>query len=107
MHPLRPPGAGFLRGMDLTAATTTRLDRIRQVLHERVRRDIDASPPLLRAGVLIPLVWRGHGLEMLLTPRTDTVLTHKGQIPFPVREREDAVSETLQIDTRERYAVVA
>src|SRR3989475_5610509 len=89
--------------MDLTTATADRLERLQQVLHERVRRDIDALPPLLRAGVLIPLLWRGHGLEMLLTRRTDTVLTHKGQISFPGGQREDADVETVETALRESY----
>jgi 8-oxo-dGTP pyrophosphatase MutT (NUDIX family) len=84
-------------------ATADRLERLQQVLRERVRRDIDASPPLVRAGVLIPLVWRGHGLEMLLTRRTDTVLTHKGQISFPGGQREDADGETIETALRESY----
>ena len=84
-------------------ATADRLERLQQVLRERVRRDIDASPPLVRAGVLIPLVWRGHGLEMLLTRRTDTVLTHKGQISFPGGQREDADAETIETALRESY----
>jgi 8-oxo-dGTP pyrophosphatase MutT (NUDIX family) len=84
-------------------ATADRLERLQRVLRERVRRDIDASPPLVRAGVLIPLVWRGHGLEMLLTRRTDTVLTHKGQISFPGGQREDADAETIETALRESY----
>jgi 8-oxo-dGTP pyrophosphatase MutT (NUDIX family) len=84
-------------------ATADRLERLQQVLRERVRRDIDASPPLVRAGVLIPLVWRGHGLEMILTRRTDTVLTHKGQISFPGGQREDADAETIETALRESY----
>ncbi|TMC29926.1 MAG: CoA pyrophosphatase [Chloroflexi bacterium] len=111
VHPLRAPGPGLLRSVDLRArpasqadaATADRLERLQQVLHERVRRDIDASPPLLRAGVLIPLLWRGHGLEMLLTRRTDTVLTHKGQISFPGGQREDADAETIETALRESY----
>ncbi len=71
-------------------ATANRLERLQQVLRERVRRDIDVAPPLLRAGVLIPLLWRGPEVELLFTRRTDTVLTHKGQISFPGGQREDA-----------------
>jgi len=85
------------------AAAADRLQRLQQVLHQRVRRDIDAAPPLLRAGVLIPLLWRGRGVEMLFTRRTDTVLTHKGQISFPGGQREDADSETVETALRESY----
>ena len=69
--------------MDLTTAASTRLDRLRLVLEQRVRRSIDTAPPLVRAGVLIPLITRDSGIELLFTRRTDTVLTHKGQISFP------------------------
>ena len=89
--------------LEADAVTTNRLRRLQQLLHNRVRRDIDAPPPLLRAGVLIPLLWRGHGLEMLLTRRTDTVLTHKGQISFPGGQREDADTETVETALRESY----
>lgn len=85
------------------AATVNRLKRLQHLLRERVRRDIDAGPPLVRAGVLIPLLWRGHSLEMLLTRRTDTVLTHKGQISFPGGQREDADAETVETALRESY----
>jgi 8-oxo-dGTP pyrophosphatase MutT (NUDIX family) len=111
MHALRPPGPSLLRSVDLKArrgskadpATADRLTRLQQLLQGRVRRDIDASPPLLRAGVLIPLLWRGHGMEMLLTRRTDTVLTHKGQISFPGGQREDSDLETIETALRESY----
>jgi 8-oxo-dGTP pyrophosphatase MutT (NUDIX family) len=111
VHALRPPGPRLIRSVDLTArpasqpdaAIANRLKRLQHLLRERVRRDIDAGPPLVRAGVLIPLLWRGHGLEMLLTRRTDTVLTHKGQISFPGGQREDADAETIETALRESY----
>ena len=91
--------------MDLTtaAAAATRLERLRQLLEQRVRRGIDVAPPLVRAGVLIPLLTRNHTLEMLFTRRTETVLTHKGQISFPGGQREDADAETVETALRESY----
>ncbi len=89
--------------MDLTTAASPHLERLRRVLEQRVRRNIDTAPPLLRAGVLIPLVMRGNGIEMLLTRRTDTVLTHKGQISFPGGQREDSDVETVETALRESY----
>jgi 8-oxo-dGTP pyrophosphatase MutT (NUDIX family) len=90
--------------MDLTtAATSTRLERLRQVLDRRVRRSIDTAPPLIRAGVLIPLLMQGNDLEMLFTRRTDTVLTHKGQISFPGGQREEIDVETIGTALRESY----
>lgn len=89
--------------MDLTTAAGTRLERLRHVLGGRVRRAIDTAPPLIRAGVLIPLVMRGNGIELLFTRRTDTVLTHKGQISFPGGQREDTDLETIETALRESY----
>jgi 8-oxo-dGTP pyrophosphatase MutT (NUDIX family) len=93
--------------MDLTsAAPATRLERLPHVLRQRLRRDIDVVPPLVRAGVLIPLFIRGEALEMLLTRRTDTVLTHKGQISFPGGQREETDVETVETALRESYEEV-
>ena len=89
--------------MDLTTAAGTRLERLRQVLEQRLRRGIDVAPPLIRAGVLIPLVPQNNTLELLFTRRTDTVLTHKGQISFPGGQREDADTETVETALRESY----
>ncbi len=89
--------------MDLTTAAGSRLERLRYVLEQRVRRSIDTGPPLIRAGVLVPLVMRGNGIELLFTRRTDTVLTHKGQISFPGGQREDSDVETVETALRESY----
>ena len=40
---------------------------------------------------------------MLFTRRTDTVLTHKGQISFPGGQREDSDSATIETALRESY----
>jgi 8-oxo-dGTP pyrophosphatase MutT (NUDIX family) len=89
--------------VDLTTAAGTRLERLRHLLEHRVRRSIDTAPPLLRAGVLIPLLLLDDGIEMLFTRRTDTVLTHKGQISFPGGQREDSDVETVETALRESY----
>jgi 8-oxo-dGTP pyrophosphatase MutT (NUDIX family) len=96
--------------MDLRTGTTTidektagRLDRLHQLLQRRVRRDIKVSPPLVRAGVLIPLIVNGNTVQLLFTRRTDTVLTHKGQISFPGGQREDTDVETVETALRESY----
>ena len=83
--------------------TAGQLDRLQHLLRERVRRDIDVAPPLMRAGVLIPLLLRGNGLELLFTRRTDTVLTHKGQISFPGGQQEETDVEVVETALRESY----
>ncbi|HKV31451.1 MAG TPA: CoA pyrophosphatase [Candidatus Dormibacteraeota bacterium] len=89
--------------MDLTTTASAHLERLHQVLDRRVRRSIDTAPPLIRAGVLIPLMMRGDGIELVFTRRTDTVLTHKGQISFPGGQREDSDVETVETALRESY----
>ena len=97
--------------MDVTRLPATRantdigrrLERLQQHLHRRVRRGIEVAPPLLRAGVLVPLLIGHDGPELLFTRRTETVLTHKGQISFPGGQREDVDLETIETALRESY----
>jgi len=51
-----------------------------------------ARGPLTPAAVLVPLVHRPSGLQVLLTQRTDHLHDHAGQVSFPGgrRERRDA-----------------
>lgn len=61
-------------------------DLIRAAVANHARRpamDDDPGAPLLAAAVLIPVIQDGRDLSVLLTRRTDTVETHKGQIAFP------------------------
>jgi 8-oxo-dGTP pyrophosphatase MutT (NUDIX family) len=41
------------------------------------------EPGLIEAAVLVPVVKEGDMLSLILTRRTDSVETHKGQIAFP------------------------
>jgi 8-oxo-dGTP pyrophosphatase MutT (NUDIX family) len=43
----------------------------------------DPSPSIIRAAVLVPLFAAAEGLTAVLTLRTDTLPTHKGQVAFP------------------------
>lgn len=85
------------------AQTADQLDRLHHLLHRRVRQDIEVTPPLMRAGVLIPLLLSDQGLRVLFTRRTDTVLTHKGQISFPGGQQEDSDVESTETALRESY----
>lgn len=88
---------------DIDQQTAGRLDRLHQLLQRRVRRGIEVSPPLMRAGVLIPLLLAGSTVQVLFTRRTDTVLTHKGQISFPGGQQEESDVETIETALRESY----
>ncbi|MDH3251656.1 MAG: CoA pyrophosphatase [Ignavibacteria bacterium] len=61
-----------------------------------------------RAGVLVPVVHRDTGVELLFTKRTDRVETHKGQISFPggIVDREDAdISSTALRELEEELGI--
>jgi 8-oxo-dGTP pyrophosphatase MutT (NUDIX family) len=85
------------------AVTAQRIEQLKTVLHERVRREIAVAPPLARAGVLIPLFLGDEGPGLLFTRRTDTVLTHKGQISFPGGQHEASDSTLVETALRESY----
>lgn len=74
--------------------------------------DLDAMPrsesPLTPAAVLVPLVARPAGFQVLLTQRTDHLHDHAGQVSFPGGrwEHTDAGSvETALRETREEIGL--
>ncbi|MDQ6711419.1 MAG: CoA pyrophosphatase, partial [Candidatus Dormibacteraeota bacterium] len=104
LSPLRPQHAGFLRGFHLIETSLTRmLARLTAELVGRPARRIDAAPPRMRAGVLVPLFRAPEGIELLFTRRTDTVLTHKGQISFPGGQHEPSDAGLVETALRESY----
>jgi 8-oxo-dGTP pyrophosphatase MutT (NUDIX family) len=60
-------------------------ETVRKILKTHVAEDMGTSryPNFKPAAVLVPLFVSGDGLSIILTKRTDTVETHKGQISFP------------------------
>lgn len=67
-----------------------------------------ADAPLTPAAVLVPLVARPGGLQVLLTQRTEHLHDHAGQVSFPGgrRERSDASSvETALRETHEEIGL--
>src|SRR5437868_15002889 len=94
---------GTKRTLAADPETVQRVERLRERLHQRLRRAIEVAPPLLRAGVLIPMLIGSGGVELLFTRRTETVLTHKGQISFPGGQREDSDVELIETALRESY----
>jgi len=59
------------------------------------------SPVKGDAAVLMPIVLENSEPEFLLTKRTETVSTHKGQISFPGGTREDQDDSLVQTALRE------
>jgi len=60
-----------------------------------------ASAPLTPAAVLVPLVARPRGLQVLLTQRTDHLYDHAGQVSFPGGRREESDAGSVQTALRE------
>ncbi len=56
-----------------------------------------------RAAVLMGIAEREAGPSFLLTRRTNTVSTHKGQVSFPGGQREQADSDLEQTALRETF----
>jgi 8-oxo-dGTP pyrophosphatase MutT (NUDIX family) len=53
------------------------------------------------ASVLVPVMRRRDGLRVLLTKRTETLRSHKGQISFPGGRREDSDASAAAAAKRE------
>ena len=75
--------------------------------------DLNAAPradaPLTPAAVLVPLVVRPDGLQVLLTQRTDHLHDHAGQVSFPGGRREHSDADSVQTalrETREEIGLV-
>ncbi|HEY0492159.1 MAG TPA: CoA pyrophosphatase [Candidatus Dormibacteraeota bacterium] len=90
--------------MDLTEGEIhATLARLRRRLAEQPPQRLEAPPPLLRAAVLIPVLRSGEQVHLLFTRRTNTVLTHKGQISFPGGQREGSDASMVETALRETY----
>ena len=67
--------------------------------------DLKATPraefPLTPAAVLVPLVVRSGGLQVLLTRRTDHLHDHAGQVSFPGGHREHSDANPVETALRE------
>lgn len=58
------------------------------------------------AAVLVPVVRRAGGYRVLLTVRSDTLRSHKGQISFPGGRREEADGSAAAAALREAHEEV-
>jgi 8-oxo-dGTP pyrophosphatase MutT (NUDIX family) len=104
LHSLRPHHSHFVRGLDLSAVQIeSRLNELKQILALRPKNALPADPPLLRAGVLVPLIPGDSQLRMLFTRRTESVLLHRGQISFPGGQKEPSDENLLETALRESY----
>ena len=75
---------------------------IRERLAGYQRRSIVGST-LTKSAVLIPIVKKGSGLELLFTKRSETVEHHKGQISFPGGATEAVDLTPADTALRETY----
>lgn len=74
-------------------------------LPARARRLLSAEKlaRMRQAAVLVPIIERAHGLQVLLTLRTDTLRRHAGQISFPGGSRDAADADLVATALRESH----
>ena len=83
-------------------------NKISQLLNSRTPRKLEQHHEG-RAAVLVPIFQREDDYFFLLTQRTHTVETHKGQISFPggVAESNETLSRTALRETWEEIGLAA
>ncbi len=100
---MRPHPPHLARGLDVgDASERKRVERLRRRLGERQRVTVEAGH-WTQAGVLVPLVLQPDGGALIFTRRTETVLTHKGQISFPGGAQEPGDTSAVQAALRESH----
>ncbi len=62
---------------------------------------VQNQTPPRRAAVLVPLVWRGDTLKVILTQRTENLSKHAGQIAFPGGTRDKTDKDLVHTALRE------
>lgn len=70
--------------------------------------ELNEETSLKCAAVLVPLVWHDEEWHLLLTRRTDTVESHKGQVSFPggaCDEAEKTPEETALREAEEEIGI--
>ena len=100
---MRPHDPHLARGLDVGPARDRELiERLRARLGQRQRVVVDVGH-WTQAGVLVPLRPSRSGTELIFTRRTDTVLTHKGQISFPGGALEASDASVVEAALRESH----
>lgn len=64
------------------------------------------SSHLTASAVLVPLIERDNGLQLLLTQRTEHLRHHAGQISFPGGRKDDSDSDLIHTALRETHEEV-
>lgn len=100
------PGSRAQYERSMMLETSIQVEQIRKALGEHPPRTV-SKVGLIAAAVLIPLVQRREGLEVLLTVRTDNVEHHKGQIAFPGGAREPGDHDVFDTALREAMEEIA
>ena len=97
----------FIRGR-LQASAEAAARRVRNASGWRLRGDRDFDPdlpeptkPRRPAAVLVPIVERGQGLNVLLTQRTEHLSSHAGQVSFPGGRIEEGDADAIAAALRE------
>ena len=88
----------------------TNLTKIRDAFAQPRERKTLSIKEYHHAGVLVPIVPAGEDCSILLTKRTETVETHKGQISFPggmVDEGDEDITATALRELREETGIHA
>lgn len=109
MHGVAPAGAArHVTAMDRPVVNLSRIQRALDApphgssdfdLNPGVRRP--ASRPLRPASVLVPLVERAAGLNLILTRRAALLQHHPGQVAFPGGKQDPADASPLAAALRE------
>jgi 8-oxo-dGTP pyrophosphatase MutT (NUDIX family) len=74
--------------------------------HEEIADLLPDGRRLVEAAVLVGLVHREPGMQVLLTRRTDALRNHAGQVSFPGGRVEDADSDAVAAAMRETFEEV-
>lgn len=76
-------------GVGESSVSSSAMENLELFFYDLRRRLADGTPGVIhragyrQAAVLVPLIPAGRETELLLTERTHTVETHKGQVSFP------------------------
>ncbi|HEX9657669.1 MAG TPA: CoA pyrophosphatase [Bacteroidota bacterium] len=87
---------------------TTPLTKIRDAFSQSHERKQLSIKEYHRAGVLVPIVTANSECSLLLTKRTETVETHKGQVSFPggmVNDGDEDITATALRELHEETGI--